>query len=83
MSCVQHSISTSVYTTACSPPKVVSLCHHAVEPLYPFHPPPTSPLVTTHLFSMSNIIHFLNGSSKSICAFSIPLIGLGLTFTKK
>lgn len=82
VSCV-HYISISTYTTQCSPPKVVSISHLTVDPLYPFCLPPTSPVVLTNLFSvLSKFLFFFNGTPKTICTFSISLVGLGLTFTR-
>ena len=55
ISCVQCYISTSGYSTSCSPPKNFTPSIPIINPLYLFYPLPTSPsfLVTTVLSSVS------------------------------
>ena len=72
VSCVQY-ISTSVYPTVYSPPKIqFPSFTTSLDSLYPFCPPPApSPLVTTTLFTLSICSYFVYSF---IFVFYIPCV---------
>lgn len=52
-------------TLQCAPYQKFSFCHHAVHPLYPFHPPPHQP------FSSGN--HYF-----VLCIYMFVIVWFGL-----